>query len=157
VTRVSDFRDYAEAMGVQGNFAPEQWQKAYEGDQQYQQVQAQAAADAMKALEVGRIGVPGQPPMPQGGVGSILPPQFSDPVTGGFHLPEGTAAQLRRMGLDPQQLSQTVNRNLLERTGADYQTRLLYGQSPGKRARRGDQAAHHGRHLHGPERQPAPG
>ena len=63
--------------------------------------------------------------------GSVLPPGMQDPITGGFKLPDNYRAAFRKMGVDPDLVSQTVNRNLLERAGGDYQQRLLLGQQVG--------------------------
>lgn len=71
-------------------------------------------------------GAPGLSPQP--GAGSILPPGFTDPLTGAFKLPDGVRAQLKRTGIDPDLIEGTVQRNLHTRAGADYQQRLLYGQ-----------------------------
>lgn len=61
----------------------------------------------------------------------VLPPGMQDPITGGFKLPDTYRAAFRRMGVDPDLISQTVNRNLLERAGSDYQQRLLLGGQAG--------------------------
>jgi hypothetical protein len=92
-------------------------------------LQQQAVADNVRSSSYGQLGMPGPMAMPQlqGGLGP-----FSDPVTGAFKMPDRYRATLRAAGMDPETLEQTVNRNLLERQGADYQTRLLYGQQAGK-------------------------
>ena len=97
-------------------------------------LEQQAIVDATRRKMATPLGgLPtGSPPQAGTAMGSVLPPGFSDPLTGAFKLPDGQRAQLRRMGADPDLIESTVNRNLLERTHSDYQTRLLYGQQAAK-------------------------
>jgi hypothetical protein len=93
-------------------------------------LQQQGIADAaVQSTQRFALGMGGPTSTPSGGIGSLLPPGFSNEVDGSFQLPRQFRLQLERNNIDPDVIEATVNRNLLTRAGADYQQRLLYGQN----------------------------